>query len=280
MFRSTSSNAARGTCVIAVVASELSHDRPARRPRPGRCTRFSSPAKTATDYTDRSGYLHDRRRCAHGAMGIQEKRAEILRLIKTANRGSAVAERRPSSKPKAPRPAPSKRLAQRNEQLAAFRERRAGIETSRSDRVLEAVERLEQRIDQLEGALLAPSTSLPRPAEVETTESAMDFALGGTLRDGLLCDLIQLVSSNAMSGVFSVKDYDVEIRLYFDEGEICHAVGPGVEGEAAVFALVARERGTYRFRETTHLPDERSIHSKTQFLILEALRRIDEARAD
>jgi len=243
-------------------------------------------------------------------MSIQDKRAEILKLIEAVNSQREDGERTVSSARTAPpattapvratrrrgatdpHSARPNRLAQRRKQLAALQERRHDIEATRSNHLLESMQRLEQRIDQIEEALLAPAhlgAALPAPAPVaepvaetvaETAAAAdMDFALGGTLREGLLCDLLQLVSSNSMTGVFAVKDGASNICLYFEEGEICHATGPDMEGENAVFALMARERGTYSFKETTDLPERRTVQSKTQFLILEALRRIDEDRA-
>ena len=120
-----------------------------------------------------------------------------------------------------------------------------------------------------------------RPRASGSVAPAMpEHTLGGKLRDGLLSDLLQLISSNVMSGCFTVDDGNGEIDLYFDEGEVCHAAGCGMVGEDAVFALIAREEGAYWFRETTDLPEERTVQSKTQFLILEGLRRADESLAN
>jgi hypothetical protein len=42
---------------------------------------------------------------------------------------------------------------------------------------------------------------------------------------------------------------------------------------------MAVDPGTYKFVETTTAPKQRTIQSKTQLLILEGLRRVDEDRA-
>jgi hypothetical protein len=93
----------------------------------------------------------------------------------------------------------------------------------------------------------------------------------------MLSDMLQLVSSNAMSGLFVVEGEGVRCELYFDEGRMCHAKSKDLEGEQAFFSAFGFEQGKYRFRESTELPEARTINSSTQFLILEALRQIDEA---
>ena len=64
--------------------------------------------------------------------------------------------------------------------------------------------------------------------------------------------------------------------LYVDEGKICHAENGPMIGEDAFFAAFAAERGRYYFTETTELPADRTVSAGTQFLVLEALRRMDE----
>lgn len=102
--------------------------------------------------------------------------------------------------------------------------------------------------------------------------------LSGLLRESILPDILQMITSNAWSGVFVVEGEGMECRLYFDDGQVCHATGPGMTGESAFFAALGLVEGHYRFLEG-ELGSEQTITSNTQFLILEALRLIDESKA-
>jgi hypothetical protein len=101
----------------------------------------------------------------------------------------------------------------------------------------------------------------------------------GTLGLFSLVDLIQLLSGARRSGRLLVQHPHGDAKLYFEEGEIVHAVFGEATGEAAVYALFADERGPFSF--AAGLPAmERSIELRTQNLVLEAVRRLDEARRD
>jgi hypothetical protein len=79
-----------------------------------------------------------------------------------------------------------------------------------------------------------------------------------------------------MSGVFVIESEAGTCHLYFFEGRIRHAVSEDVTGEEAFFAAFASREGRYSFTETQDLPPETSVASGTQYLVLEALRRMDE----
>lgn len=101
----------------------------------------------------------------------------------------------------------------------------------------------------------------------------------GTLGLFSLVDLIQLLSGAGRTGRLLIRHPDGDARLYFEQGEIVHAVFGADVGEAAVFALFEDERGPFEFK--AGLPAmERSIELGTRNLVLEATRRLDEARRD
>ena len=247
---------------------------------------------------------------------IGEAREEILRLIARLNGGAAPGTQATSDRAGAslagrtePKQEPSSgpgvaargdqrpgdwsdRVADRRQALDEVKALRRQLEAGRGDsRLADRVRTLESRVARLEerpaagGPVLVepPSRgsrsmrpSLPPPARVPESSP---YAVEGQLIGQLLADLLQLISSNAMTGVFAVASKGIENRLYFEEGQIVHADGPGLSGEDAVFATLGFEEGRYTFLETTDLPAERTISSNTQFLILEALRKIDEAGA-
>lgn len=101
----------------------------------------------------------------------------------------------------------------------------------------------------------------------------------GTLGLFSLVDLFQLLSSANRTGRLVVDHPEGDARLYFRQGRVVHAEFCGLTGEEAVFALFADEQGTFEF--TTGLPaPEESVTAGTENLILEAIRRVDEARRD
>ena len=101
----------------------------------------------------------------------------------------------------------------------------------------------------------------------------------GTLGLFSLVDLIQLLSGARRSGRLLVQHPKGDAKLYFEEGQIVHAIFGELSGETAVYALFADERGPFSF--AVGLPAmERSIELRTQNLVLEAVRRLDEARRD
>jgi hypothetical protein len=101
----------------------------------------------------------------------------------------------------------------------------------------------------------------------------------GTLGLFSLVDLIQLLSGARRSGRLLVQHPRGDAKLYFEEGEIVHAIFGELSGDIAVYALFADERGPFSF--ASGLPAmERTIEIGTRNLVLEAVRRLDEARRD
>jgi hypothetical protein len=180
----------------------------------------------------------------------------------------------------------TERVAHRQAEISQLRKRRLSADLW-SASLVERVERLEHRLDEIVGLLRRPPetpraqapVAAPREDPASDPLASVDWTLGGVLQEGLLADMLQLVSSNVMSGVFSVVSEDRRVDLFFNEGELQHATGDGLTGESAFFAAMATEQGRYCFRETKDLPPEKTISKKTQFLVLEALRQMDEARA-
>jgi hypothetical protein len=200
----------------------------------------------------------------------------------------------------------ARRLHERQQQLGEIRRVRERLEDRSVDvrGFREALERIENRLMALEqtvGRLRVPSSRPPRlapsgsfrgrsqtprrtvapPAPDEpSADDLAGCAFSGRIQGQMLSDMLQLVSSNGMSGVFFVTVATGRIELYFDEGRMCHATGPGVVGELAFFSAFGADDGHYWFRETDELPEERTIDGSTQLLILEALRQIDEQTKD
>jgi len=101
----------------------------------------------------------------------------------------------------------------------------------------------------------------------------------GTLGLFSLVDLFQLLSTSQRSGRLGVDHPAGLARVYFDKGQVVHAEFADLKGEDAVFALFTDERGSFEFRLGLPAP-EVTIKSGTENLVLEAIRRVDEARRD
>lgn len=143
-----------------------------------------------------------------------------------------------------------------------------------------ALERLGRRLARIEERVCREDggpAALPAACSFVPETSRQVFR--GVIQGDMLADMLQLVSVNAMRGIFTVTNGSGSIELYCDEGRICHAAGLGMSGESAVHAVLTVDQGTYSFRETKELPTERTVTKSTQFLILEALRRVDRGRA-
>jgi hypothetical protein len=245
--------------------------------------------------------------CPKGPTDIEKQRAEILRLIARVDSSSrshaggsrptprepaveasvahapserSAPERRPRrEEPAAPsNGASTERLDMRRRELAEIKQRRQRLAAIKPDnRVLELLHLLDGRVAGIEELLREGGVA---SSSAQAQLAPPDSTFGGILKEGLLADMLQFASSNHMTGVFTVDDGEgTEVHFYFDEGEIVHAEGPDAVGESAVFTGMAFMSGSYYFRETDELPEERTIESKTQFLILESLRRVDEDRA-
>src|SRR6202011_1258090 len=116
-------------------------------------------------------------------------------------------------------------------------------------------------------ALLRPS----RKAETEKFQ--------GTLRDLHITDIIQL---KCMSGATSVVEFTgprgQKARVFFENGQVRHAIAPGLEGLAAFNEIVSWKGGT--ISEVSDAgPPPRTIDLDWQVLLMEATRKLDESVA-
>jgi DNA-binding MarR family transcriptional regulator len=101
----------------------------------------------------------------------------------------------------------------------------------------------------------------------------------GTLGLFSLVDLFQLLASSSRTGRLAVEHPMGKARVYFDKGRVVHAEFNNVHGEEAVYALFADERGSFEFQIGLPAPEE-TVNTSTENLMLEAIRRLDEALRD
>ncbi len=216
--------------------------------------------------------------------GVAERRAEILGMIGRLEENRRKLSSRPPVET-APSVSPAARASSR-----APASRRPPISgrismpsISRSDEtavaLMTAVQSLEARLGRIEDRLATlgarRSSRAPAPAGAPN-----DAIFAGLIKGQILSDMLQLVTSNTMSGVFVIESEISQCRLYFDDGRIVHAENGEMTGEDAFFAAFGAQSGRYHFTETNELPVERTVSVGTQYLVLEALRRMDEVHGD
>lgn len=93
-----------------------------------------------------------------------------------------------------------------------------------------------------------------------------------------LTDVIQLKGHNKYTGAITVGYGDNNGVIYFVDGEIIHAELGEKTGEQAIYEIIKWPGGTFNIHpEMTS--NVCTIHYRTDFLLLEALRRMDEENA-
>lgn len=100
----------------------------------------------------------------------------------------------------------------------------------------------------------------------------------GALAGLSLTDVIQLKGHNKYTGAITVEYGASQGVIYFVDGEIIHAEQGSESGEQAIYQIIKWPGGTFNIHpEMTS--NVCTIHYRTDFLLLEALRRLDEEKA-
>lgn len=92
-----------------------------------------------------------------------------------------------------------------------------------------------------------------------------------------LADIIQVKGGNRYSGCLVVENKNKSGVVYFRDGEIVHAEQGELSGEEAFYTIMGWVGGSFK-SEPKILTTSRTIDQSLGFLILEALRRMDEAK--
>ena len=226
--------------------------------------------------------------------GVAESTAEVLRLIDEMRAGG-----RGPWPPLAPsRPTPTR--------LELDRWREAFYCDAVAERLASICTLLEERVDALEHELDAPRAprsasevgsraagspaarrvtgSPPAPGAAAPPAAARagvptedaHALLSGQIQEGVLSDVLQMLSANLKTGKFTIEGPGGAMHLWFQEGEIRHAATGDLSGEDAFFAAISQPSGSFLFVESSEAPPAQTINNKTQFLILEGLRKMDE----
>jgi predicted regulator of Ras-like GTPase activity (Roadblock/LC7/MglB family) len=99
----------------------------------------------------------------------------------------------------------------------------------------------------------------------------------GAISGMSLADIIQVNGNNRYSGCMVIEHLGKIGMIFLREGEIVHAEQGALVGEEAFYAIMGWSGGSFR-SEPKVATTSRTINQPLGFLVLEAFRRIDEAK--
>ncbi|HGY57009.1 MAG TPA: response regulator [Caldithrix abyssi] len=117
---------------------------------------------------------------------------------------------------------------------------------------------------------------LARTQNLKSIEKKSEAHKGfsGDLKDLSIVELVQMLNLNKKSGILHIHS-DEEGRIYLKDGQLYAVEAGDLQGEEAMYKLVAKTEGTFSF-ELTDITIEPNIHNSTMNVIMEACRIMDE----
>jgi predicted regulator of Ras-like GTPase activity (Roadblock/LC7/MglB family) len=97
----------------------------------------------------------------------------------------------------------------------------------------------------------------------------------GKLNDMSVADLIQHNCLDGKTARLSLKSDHQQATVYFDSGEIVHAVSGSLEGEEVIYHILEWDNGTFQL-DAGKKPPRTTIDQGWTSLLLEGARRLDE----
>ncbi len=101
----------------------------------------------------------------------------------------------------------------------------------------------------------------------------------GNLKDMAAADLIQHNCMDGKTARLTIKNQEQEALIYFDAGDVVHAVLGEAEGEEVVYRILSWDEGTFVLDGGEEAP-ARTINRSCAGLLLEGARRLDEGTLD
>jgi DNA-binding NarL/FixJ family response regulator len=101
--------------------------------------------------------------------------------------------------------------------------------------------------------------------------------ISGQLENLPLPEIVQVLHMGKRTGCVTLSSGGVQGKIWFHEGELVHAELDAADGEPAFFALMHWSEGEFSIQPGVAAP-RRTIKNDPMFLVIEALRRVDEAR--
>lgn len=101
----------------------------------------------------------------------------------------------------------------------------------------------------------------------------------GNLRDMAVADLIQHNCQDGKTAQLLIQHGNRQANLYFKDGNVEHAVLGAMQGEEVVYQVLGWEHGEFNL-ETGVEPPRRTINKSWPGLLMEGMRRLDEANLE
>lgn len=102
--------------------------------------------------------------------------------------------------------------------------------------------------------------------------------VSGSLKEMSLPDVVQILAAGRKSGQLMIRSGAKSGAVYFAEGQILDASFGSAGGEEAFYAMLAIDDGEFELDPTVKT-SKRTIEASAESLLLEGLRRLDEASA-
>ncbi len=103
-----------------------------------------------------------------------------------------------------------------------------------------------------------------------------DSGFNGWMEQVVLPELIQFICLEGKNRLLTLRHKGLQGEIYFSQGQVVHAESPGNSGVDAFFEMMAWKSGIFSLTESR--PAGNSIDMPWNFLVMEALRRIDEGQ--
>jgi hypothetical protein len=101
------------------------------------------------------------------------------------------------------------------------------------------------------------------------------MALKGNLQDMKLSDIVQVACKGRKQACLRITSRDRQASLFFEKGQVVHAILDSKEGEEVVYELLTWEDGVFEVEQEV-APPKLTITTNWQGLLLEGMRRVDE----
>lgn len=101
----------------------------------------------------------------------------------------------------------------------------------------------------------------------------------GVLSDLELTDIIQMLCLAKRTALLHLKHKEHRGKIVFERGDVCHAEFDDVEGDEAVYKMLALRQGDI-YMQSDFFNTKRTISIGWQDLLLEGVRRADEGRVE
>ncbi len=102
--------------------------------------------------------------------------------------------------------------------------------------------------------------------------------VSGSLAELALTDVVQVLSQGRKTGQLSIRNGSEQGEVHFLDGAVVNALWQGLRGEEAFFAMLGLSTGDFAL-DPTFRPSSHAISSNVEALMLEGMRRLDEARS-